>query len=152
MAQPYEERVALEGELVPFRRPAGNPQGGIPYQPSVALRRPESLQPRPGGFLGLGINRQDQEHIDSTIKIDQIYVEIDQARVQGLALRVDGVRQAGQAANAINRLYQSHDPASPGGQLVADIGSRNLREIAEDDQLYADLYRTEITNVIQRKR
>ncbi len=148
MAQAYDEPEVVDAEIVEFQPR----RQGVPYRRSAVVHQPETPQARRSGPLGLWTKRQDEEHIDAVWKFQQLAAEVDTARANGIQLRVRGVHQAGEAGRTLEQIYNTHPSEALGGQMVADLASRNASEIREDDQLFMDAYRTAAVNILNRRR
>ncbi len=148
MAQPYDESEVLEGEVIPFQ-PRTN---RIPYQRAPVVRRQLPLEPRRSGPLGIFVNRQDQDHLDAELKIEQLESEAHKARFGAIRLAVTGVQESGEAGDTIERVHNMHDPESLGGRLTADIGGRAAARIRDGFDWFLDIYQSEVTNILHRRR
>jgi hypothetical protein len=149
MAKTYEDNQPREGEIIALpRRPRSNE---VPYDPAPAVYRPRSPEGRGRGLLGLLPDRKALAHIERKDETIRLGVEIDLACRTGLQIDIAGLKDAGEAANKLQRIVDSHDPDSLPGKLTLDMAARSVVRTRYRHEQFQEIYDAEVSNIIQRR-
>src|SRR5216683_4092731 len=114
----YPEDQALAGEVTSSLLPVT-----FPSQTHIPMPQRPKSEIRPAGFLGLGTNRQDQEHTNALLAIEQLKQERDYSQATALYSDLLGIQNSGQAISRLEAIARSMDPDSTAAKATAAMGT-----------------------------
>jgi hypothetical protein len=138
--------------------PEENPHGqgaqfnGRRFYPQVRnLRVPEAqlceTRKELGGLLA---NRQDTNHNNAAIAIDQLLKRIIQARQGELVRGFLSVKHTAEAGEAIQGVCLQHPEDSVPGLMACDLAGEVTTDMVASDPLYREAYRTGALEIAQK--
>ena len=143
----YADDQALEGEITSPSLPVT-----FPSQTHIPMPQRPKSEIRPAGFLGLGNNRQDQEHTNALIAIQQLKDERDYAQASALYSDLLGIRNSGQAISRLEAIARAMDPESTAAKAVAAMGTNFVAKTMQRQDAYSDIQDAALLNILQRRR
>jgi hypothetical protein len=146
VAEPIHRERPHVIEVIPYERTIR-----YPSVPDASLPpRPEE-DVRPAGFLGLGINRQDQSHHRRMTEIYHLGVEAALAEDMANAIEVRGVKQATEAMAKAEEIVYAQPQDSVAGMLGADLAGDMAARIRSRHARIVETFEAEASNILHRR-